>query len=433
MKQSGAQVIEYDGTTPRGFLDALNEANAFFVDGTQQDAKGGDTRAAEGGGDAPGPETEVPETPVSEPAPQAQEQGGPRIVINPSTFRNQKDALCVAFNEGFRLWMEANDFQPRSEPTDRQRRFFSDTAYADDELQLRRTILARIATFDTSVKDPTDDQLTETAQFLDGVLESGWCRNEWEQDSVSRLSQAVKAAIGAEPVEPREEPLEPAQAEPLEPAGGEEVQALQSGGSTDDEEEDRFALQNSGQSDKVGPAEDADLASREAVQAEGAGMQPEAQEQAQEPAADQGAATVQAPAADAPQAGEPAKSNEPTDEQVRQAEAQNEKDLAAVREEYGRMEKSGKLDQPGAQSNENSDKPRLTLASPVDPDSPGSISYRGTRPGGIESPIVSPDSPGSISGPILSYAPGSIESPVDDPRRKEERRKRRDRRRRGLL
>ena len=40
------------------------------------------------------------------------------------------------------------------------------------------------------------------------------------------ILQAVKAAIGAEPVEPKEEPLEPAQAEPLEPTGGEEVQAL---------------------------------------------------------------------------------------------------------------------------------------------------------------------------------------------------------------
>ena len=120
----------------------------------RQDAKGG----------AAGTET-AEAVPQGEPAP----QGGPRIVINPTTFKNSKDALCVAFNEGFRLWMEANDFQPQSEPTDAQRKFFSDTAYADDELQLRRTILARIATFDTSVKDPTDDQLSETAEFLNAV------------------------------------------------------------------------------------------------------------------------------------------------------------------------------------------------------------------------------------------------------------------------
>ena len=162
-----------------------------------------------------------------------------RIVINPTTFKNSKDALCVAFNEGFRLWMEANDFQPRSEPTEKQRRFFSDTAYADDETQLRRTILARIATFDTSVKDPTDDQLAETAEFLNAVLESDWCKNDWERNSVEKLARAVEAAVGAEPAEPREEPVA---ARPVEPRGGETppeaaqtAQAALEGGQTDKE------------------------------------------------------------------------------------------------------------------------------------------------------------------------------------------------------
>lgn len=148
--------------------------------------------------------------------------GGPRIVINPKVFEDKRDALCTAFNEGFRIWMEATDFQPQSEPTDAQRKFFSDTAYADDEVQLRRTILARIATFDTSVKDPTDDQLTETGSFLDAILESDWCKNDWERNAVSRLSEAVKASVGAEPVEPRPEPIEPREPEPLQPAVPEE-------------------------------------------------------------------------------------------------------------------------------------------------------------------------------------------------------------------
>ena len=170
------------------------------------------TRQAAKGGDAGAGETPVSETPVSAgTAP----SGGPRIVINPTTFKNSKDALCVAFNEGFRLWMETSGFEPQSEPTDAQRRFFSDTAYADNEVQLRRTILARIATFDTSVKDPTDDQLSETASFLNEILESDWCKNEWERDSVSRLAKAVEAAVGAEPVEPRAAPLEPREPEPL--------------------------------------------------------------------------------------------------------------------------------------------------------------------------------------------------------------------------
>lgn len=184
--------------------------------GVQQDAEGGDA----------GSGTAVSETPVSEAPAQP---GGPRIVINPTTFHNRKDALCVAFNEGFRLWMEATGFEPQSEPTAAQRKFFSDTAYADDELQLRRTILARIATFDTSVKDPTDDQLAETASFLNAVLESDWCKNEWERDSVAKLAKAVEASVGAEPVEPKAEPLEAREESPLE------ARAALGGGDTDEE------------------------------------------------------------------------------------------------------------------------------------------------------------------------------------------------------
>ena len=187
----------------------------------RQAAKGGRTlRAAQGAQE---------ETPPADAEVPAQPSGSPRIVINPTTFKNSKDALCVAFNEGFRLWMEATGFEPQSEPTEAQRRFFSDTAYADDELQLRRTILARIATFDTSVKDPTDEQLAETAGFLNAVAESGWCKNDWELNSVRKLAAAVEAAVGAEPVEPKAEPVEPRAGAPLE------ARAALGGGETDED------------------------------------------------------------------------------------------------------------------------------------------------------------------------------------------------------
>ena len=156
--------------------------------------------------------------------------GIPRIVINPAVFEDKRDALCVAWNEAIRVVMESVGFEPKSEPTDAQRKFFSDTAYADDEVQLRRTILARIATFDTSVKDPTDDQLSETGSFLDAILESDWCRNDWERNCVSRLSEAVKASVGSEPVEPRQEPLEAKEPEPLQ------SRAAMGGGETEDED-----------------------------------------------------------------------------------------------------------------------------------------------------------------------------------------------------
>ena len=76
-----------------------------------------------------------------------------RIIINPKVLEkgDKRDGLCVAWNEALRVAMEAMGYEPTSEPTDAQRRFFADTPYADDELQLRRTILARICVFDTSI------------------------------------------------------------------------------------------------------------------------------------------------------------------------------------------------------------------------------------------------------------------------------------------
>lgn len=120
---------------------------------------------------------------------------GPRVVINPSTFRNEKDGLCVAFNEAFRILMQVNGFDPVAEPTEKQRKFFSDTAYAHDELQMRRTILARLCTFDTSVTDPTDEQLQEAVEFLDTVLEIGAPQNNFEQRAVERIRTAISQAL----------------------------------------------------------------------------------------------------------------------------------------------------------------------------------------------------------------------------------------------
>lgn len=162
------------------------------------------TAAEREGGNA-GSETAVSETPVSD-APQ--NPGGPRIVLNPAVFRDKRDALCVTFNEAIRIVCEMTGFEPVSEPTEKQRKFFADTAYANDELQLRRTILARIATLDTSVSDPTDEQLEETAEMLEMVMEVGAPQNEWEQRAIQRLHDiVVKAREGR--VQDKGEPLPP--------------------------------------------------------------------------------------------------------------------------------------------------------------------------------------------------------------------------------
>lgn len=155
------------------------------------DAKGG-----EAGGDR-GELTETPENVNSVPAADTPVANGPRIVINPRVFEDRRDALCVAMNEAYRVLMEAEGFDPVSEPTGEQRAFFADTAYAGDETQLRRTILARVCTFDTSVKDPTDGQIGEAVEFLDLVMEMGAPRNEWEQSVVQRTRDVLAAALGA--------------------------------------------------------------------------------------------------------------------------------------------------------------------------------------------------------------------------------------------
>lgn len=94
----------------------------------------------------------------------------PKIVINPEVFKDQRDALAVAWNEGLRVFMEEHDFKPRFMVTPKQQEFFQDTAYAEDELMLKRTILARIITHDTSVADVTEEEHAECVRLLTLIL-----------------------------------------------------------------------------------------------------------------------------------------------------------------------------------------------------------------------------------------------------------------------
>ena len=182
------------GDTTAEHLREARESKALSEALLRQDAKGGDagdevTENAEIVNNG-----EVADTPVT---------NGPRIVINPTTFRNGKDALCVAFNERFRVFMEASGYEPQSEPTEDQRRFFADTAYADDELMLRRTILARIATLDTSVKDPTDAQISDTLQMLRQFKETERPDDTWQANALDRIIGLVQSVEPAERATPR--------------------------------------------------------------------------------------------------------------------------------------------------------------------------------------------------------------------------------------
>ena len=167
----------------KDYFDKYEKGNRVHPRNTRQAAKAGDTGKSASPGIPSGHNAAL------------DGYSGPRVVINPTTFKNEKDGLCVAFNETFRILMEVNGFYPVAEPTEKQREFFSDTAYANDELQMRRTILARICTFDTSVTDPTDEQLQEAVEFLDTVLEIGAPQNQWEQQAVTRIRTAISKAL----------------------------------------------------------------------------------------------------------------------------------------------------------------------------------------------------------------------------------------------
>lgn len=162
---------------------------------------------------------------------------GPRVVINPQVMKDDRDALCVAFNESFRIIQEINGFDPVAEPTEKQRAFFADTAYRDDERMLRRTILSRICTFDTSVTDPTDEQLQEAVEFLDTVLEIGAPQNQWEQRAVERIRTAISQALESGERVPASQAQAPEDS-PEVAAGGAGSSA---GGVPEDEEKDSGA------------------------------------------------------------------------------------------------------------------------------------------------------------------------------------------------
>jgi GH24 family phage-related lysozyme (muramidase) len=93
------------------------------------------------------------------------------IKINPDLFSDKRDAHAVAWDEALRLWMEDTGFEPEFEVTPEQEEFFRGTAYGDDEDAMKKTIVARIATFDTSVKSPTPEQVAETIRLLESAIE----------------------------------------------------------------------------------------------------------------------------------------------------------------------------------------------------------------------------------------------------------------------
>lgn len=129
-----------------------------------------------------------------------------RIVINPKVLTDNRDALAIAYNEAYRMVMEANNFEPMAEPTEEQLQFFADTAYANDPLQLKRTITARIATYDDSVPNPTPEQYQDVVNMLEMVKQAGVIQNKEEEDVVtSTLEDMTEKAGQLEQLQPAEQ------------------------------------------------------------------------------------------------------------------------------------------------------------------------------------------------------------------------------------
>jgi hypothetical protein len=123
-----------------------------------------------------------------------------KIVINPEVLQDKRDAMAVAWNEGLRLLMEDTKFMPAFEPTAEQRKFFSNTAYAEDDTALKRTIVARVATHDTSVS-PTPEQESETVRLLDLAMEMLGPQHQ-DSGTLQKMRDSVSAGKARGPVSP---------------------------------------------------------------------------------------------------------------------------------------------------------------------------------------------------------------------------------------
>lgn len=149
------------------------------------------------------------------------------IKINPSVFEDNRDALASAWNEGLRLVMEDMKFTPVFEVTPEQKAFFKDTAYATNALALKRTIVARIATMDTSVS-PTEEQEGETIRLLTLVAEMLGAQHP-DTQVVQKMAESVQAGNARGDVRGAPQPGEGVPGEAQEGAPEEAQEGAQEG------------------------------------------------------------------------------------------------------------------------------------------------------------------------------------------------------------
>lgn len=113
------------------------------------------------------------------------------IKLNPEVMNDERDALAAGWNEALRLVMEDVKFTPVFEATPEQKAFFKNTAYATNSLAMKRTIVARVATHDTSIS-PSEEQEMETLRLLALVAEMIGAQHP-DAQVVQKMAESVKA------------------------------------------------------------------------------------------------------------------------------------------------------------------------------------------------------------------------------------------------
>ena len=92
-----------------------------------------------------------------------------KITLNPYSDNTPEEQRGVARNEALRIFMKLNSTQPDFELTPSQKSFFKGTEYENDELNAKRSTVARILTGDPSVGKVPPEQLEYAQQIADQI------------------------------------------------------------------------------------------------------------------------------------------------------------------------------------------------------------------------------------------------------------------------
>ena len=93
------------------------------------------------------------------------------IILNPYSKLTPEQKNAVALNEAIRLVIKKSNFPVEFDLTEKQKEFFKGTEYEKNEDEAKKSILARLLTNDSSVQEPSEEQLN-VANTLKSYIES---------------------------------------------------------------------------------------------------------------------------------------------------------------------------------------------------------------------------------------------------------------------